>query len=197
MGTLVVVSYRLREGGVGETAQYCEGERVVRLPGGSAYFGELLEKWGFCAPTVVHENTEDVRWYAGRYFGGGQWGPDGTSFSRRLSVGVRWLTGPGGSEPAVSVVAWAWDLGVGWLVPRVVFAPLEGEVLYAPSASRFLDWYASVRIVPRTQLLAPEFGMRLRFPVWGQLWRAGVGYRLGVATPEENRLVVEAGWGAW
>ena len=199
-----VFPYVLRE--AVEMRDYCYGGEVRPMPRSQGQLRDLLDKWGFCGRTSVHEETNDLREWIGRYFGAGRWGPDGTGYTRRLSGGWRILDAADeATTHSLAFVLAAKDVGTGWIVPRLVFNPgaprarrADVEILYTPSASRFLDWYVIGRRGGAGKLLVlPEIGLRLRFPVGASLLRVGFGYRLGLSDPKDNRLVFELGLGAW
>lgn len=144
--------------------------------------------------------------------------------TRRLIAGVGFRSDRG---PGVGISFRAYDLGIGYLVPRINWTigrdiALEGMI--TSSASRFFDWYASagagyeserqlnengdLKVLDEREVnLVSEIGVKFRFRVSGKYKVFVLGYgfagvRFGIRNSgfrniSYNRIIVEVGPGAW
>ncbi len=167
----------------------------------------LLTGKRFCDDTEVlnHINGNDV----GAFLGLGGAYNDFTRWWERLSVGLRMDRGFGWTTTIPRGVA---VRGVGgWIVGKLSGpwpgheAPKSFDVLYMPSASRFLEPYGGLGVdwdAPETDhrgQMSVELGLRTRVP-WGSFFLGGrIGVRANIVdeTLGNGRLVFEFGGGVW
>jgi hypothetical protein len=123
-----------------------------------------------------------------------------------LFVGPRYDGGPGGQ--VTTLFGTLPKLG-GWIGLRSAATyslerrRLRGglDIVYAPSISRWIDWYGGVGIQVEDFIQAAyEFGVQLRLRQWGL--RVGVRNRFGTAESALHhsigqRVIAEAGYGPW
>ncbi len=204
--------------------EYCRKETdVVQLPPVHKGLRSFLKKWDFCGRTTVKGPEGLGSWLAAHVFSGPE-GPGKNTRFDRLTYGYTWR-GVNGESSGGHGVTVAGGFGArvpfigGWLVPRYTILKSDGkathalDALYAPSASRIVDWYLAFGVddllgsngamTKETGVkMTEEAGVKLRFPSLGFPLNSMMSFRLGYRGPlhrsvSSGRWVFEAGFGGW
>ena len=218
----MVWPYRLIEAGTGGSAEYCERGAVAEGLSVADDLQGYLRRWEFCAHTAIQGKTSVAEEWLERWFvrptrfastaGRLRWLWKGSigylvGWERAANAeGELELSAHGHDLVWMPAFAYEVDWVGGWVVPRLSFGKRVGaDLLYTRSASRAVDWYASIGRKwggwgREAQGVEEEVGVRLRFPMPKQrsrLARVGIGLRGPMHRGGGVRLITEFGIGGW